>query len=145
MHHARVSSIEFIPFFVLTYLLTIERKSLLFLLLTIILYAINALFCWYYLFYIGYFIAFHTFYVVIRDRALPRGSQLLAPVACLVGVVLALSPILVPMVRAAIGKRFNLLAGWRHLRSRRYCLSCVSAISSSRVISRWRLSTTDWK
>ena len=54
MHHAGVSSIEFIPFFILTYLLTIERKSLLFLLLTIILYAINALFCWYYLFYIGY-------------------------------------------------------------------------------------------
>ena len=102
MHHAGVSSIEFIPFFVLTYLLTIERKSLLFLLLTIILYAINALFCWYYLFYIAYFIAFHTLYVAIRDRALPRGWQLLAPVACLAGVVVALSPILVPMVRAAM-------------------------------------------
>ena len=102
MHHAGVSSIEFIPFFILTYLLTIERKSLLFLLLTIILYAINALFCWYYLFYIAYFIAFHTLYVVIRDRSLPRGWQLLAPVACLAGVVVALSPILVPMVRAAM-------------------------------------------
>ena len=102
MHHAGVSSIEFIPFFVLTYLLTIERKSLLFLLLAIILYAINALFCWYYLFYIAYFIAFHTLYVAIRDRALPRGWQLLAPVACVAGVVVALSPILVPMVRAAM-------------------------------------------
>ena len=103
MHHAHVSSIEFIPFFVLTYLLTIERKSLLFLLLTIILYAINALSCWYYLFYIAYFIAFHTFYVAVRDHALPRGSQLFVPVACLIGVILALSPILVPMVRATIG------------------------------------------
>jgi hypothetical protein len=32
MHHAHVSSIEFTRFFMLTYLMTIERKSLLFLL-----------------------------------------------------------------------------------------------------------------
>jgi hypothetical protein len=103
MHHAHVSSIEFIPFFVLTYLLTIEKKSLLFLLLTIVLYALNALSCWYYLFYIAYFIAFHTLYVAIRGHSLPRGWQLLAPVACFAGVIAVLSPILVPMVRAAIG------------------------------------------
>ena len=103
MHHAHVSSIEFIPFFVLTYLLTIERKSLLLLLLTIALYALNALSCWYYLFYIAYFIAFHTLYIAIRDRASPRGWQLLTPVACLAGVIAALSPMLLPMVRAAIG------------------------------------------
>jgi len=103
MHHAHVSSIEFIPFFVLTYLLTIERKSLLFLLLTIVLYALNALSCWYYLFYIAYFMAFHTLYVAIRDDAVPRDWQLLAPIACLAGVIAVLSPILVPMVSAAIG------------------------------------------
>jgi len=60
MHHADVSSIEFIPFFVLSYLLTIERKSLFFLLLTIVLYVLNALSAWYYLFYIAYFMAFHA-------------------------------------------------------------------------------------
>jgi hypothetical protein len=103
MHHAGVSSIEFIPFFVLTYLLTIERKSLLFLLLTIILYAINAVLCWYYLFYIAYFIGFHTLYVAVRDQAIPRGWQLLTPVACLTGVIVALSPMLIPMVKAAMG------------------------------------------
>jgi hypothetical protein len=103
MHHAHVSSIEFIPFFMLTYLMTIERKSLLFLLLTIVLYALNALSCWYYLFYIAYFIAFHTLYIAIRNHAAPRGWQLLTPVACLLGVTAALSPILLPMLRAAIG------------------------------------------
>jgi hypothetical protein len=102
MHHAGVASIEFIPFFVLAYLQTIERKSLLFLLLTIVLYALSALSCWYYLFYAAYFIAFHTLYVAIRDRALPRGWQLLTPVACLAGVIAMLSPLLVPMVRAAM-------------------------------------------
>ena len=103
MHHAGVSSIEFIPFFVLTYLLIIERKSALFLLLTIILYAINALLCWYYLFYIAYFIGFHTLYVAVRDQAMPRGWQLLTPVACVTGVIVTLSPMLIPMVKAAIG------------------------------------------
>jgi len=102
MHHAGVSSIEFIPFFVLTYLLTIERKSLLFLFVTIILYALNALSHWYYLFYIAYFIAFHTLYVAIRDRIFPSGWQLLTPVACLAGVIAMLSPVLVPMARAAM-------------------------------------------
>jgi hypothetical protein len=103
LHHAHVASIEFIPFFVLSYLVTIERRNLLLLLLTIILYALNALSCWYYLFYLAYFVAFHTLYVAIRDRAVPRGWQLFTPIACLVGVVAVLSPILAPMVRAAMG------------------------------------------
>jgi hypothetical protein len=101
MHHAHVSSIEFIPLFVLSYLLTIERRRVLLLLLTIFLYALSALSCWYYVFYLAYFIAFHTIYVAIRDRALPTGWQLLTPVACIAGLVLLLSPILVPMVSAA--------------------------------------------
>jgi len=103
MHHVSVASIEFIPFFVLAYLMTIEKKSLLFLLLTIVLYALNALSCWYYLFYVAYFIAFHTVYVAVRDRAIPRGWQLFPAVACLAGVVAALAPLLVPMVTAAVG------------------------------------------
>jgi hypothetical protein len=76
---------------------------LLFLFLAIAFYALNALSCWYYLFYIAYFIAFHTLYIAIRDHAAPRGWQLLTPVACLVGVSVVLSPILVPMVRTAMG------------------------------------------
>ena len=72
MHHAHVSSIEFIPFFVLSYLVAIERKSIIWLGLAIAFYALSALSCWYYLFYIAYFIAFHTVYTVIRDRAFPK-------------------------------------------------------------------------
>ena len=93
MHHAHVSSIEFIPFFVLSYLVAIERKSIIWLGLAIAFYGLSALSCWYYLFYIAYFIAFHTVYTVIRDRAFPRGWSLLAPIACLAGVVIVLSPL----------------------------------------------------
>jgi hypothetical protein len=102
MQHAHVSTIEFIPFFLVSYLLTIERKSLLFLLLAIVFYSLNALSCWYYIFYVAYFIAFHTVYVAIRDRILPRGWELLTPIACLAGTIVVLSPILVPMIRTAM-------------------------------------------
>jgi hypothetical protein len=102
MHHAHVSQIEFIPFFVLAFLLTIERKSVLWLLSAIILFALNALSCWYYLFYVAYFIVFHTLYVAIRDRSLPSGWKLITPIVCVAGVVAALAPLLVPMMRMAL-------------------------------------------
>ncbi len=79
MHHAHVSSIEYIPLFVLSYLLTIERKSLPLLLITVALYALNALSCWYYLFYVAYFILFHAVYVAIRDRDPPAGVAVSLP------------------------------------------------------------------
>jgi len=103
MHHAGVSSIEFIPFFVLSYLVTIERKSIIWLGLAIAFYVLSALSCWYYLFYIAYFIVFHTVYTLIRDRALPSGWSLFTPIACLVGVAVVLSPLLVSMVSAPMG------------------------------------------
>ena len=103
MHHAHVSSIEFIPFFVLSYLVAIERKSIIWLVLAIAFYGLSALSSWYYLFYIAYFIAFHTVYIVIRDHAFPKGWNLLTPIACLAGAIIVLSPVLVPMVKMAIG------------------------------------------
>jgi hypothetical protein len=103
MHHAHVSQIEFIPFFVLAFLLCIERKSIVWLAAAIALFALNALSCWYYLFYVAYFIVFHTVYMALRDRSWPRGWRLIAPIACLAGAVAALSPLLLPMVAAAVG------------------------------------------
>ncbi len=103
MHHAHVSQIEFIPFFVLAYLVALERRSVALLLASIGLYALCALSCWYYLFYIAYFIVFHTAFVAITTRAVPRRWALAAPLACLTGVVIVLSPLLVPMVVAALG------------------------------------------
>jgi hypothetical protein len=103
MHHAHVSSIEFIPLFVLSYLLTIEKKSTLYLGYAIAFYALSALSCWYYLFYIAYFVGFHTVYMSINERALPSDWNLFTPIACLAGVVVLLSPLLIPMVREAAG------------------------------------------
>jgi hypothetical protein len=101
MHHIGVSSIEFIPFFILFYLLAIERKRFLLLLPAAALYTLAALSCWYYLFYLAYYMAFHLVYLALRDRALPAGWQLLAPVTCLGGAGALLAPILIPMIAMA--------------------------------------------
>jgi hypothetical protein len=101
MHHLHVASIEFIPFFVLSYWLAFERRSAAWLMAAIMFHALSALSCWYYLFYCGYFVTFHTIYHWVRTRIPPRGWALYAPFAEMGGVIVILSPWLVPMVREA--------------------------------------------
>lgn len=111
MQHAHVASIESIPFFVLCYLLAIEQKSIAWLASAIVFFALSALSSWYYLFYLAYFILFHAGYLVIRNRTLPRGWDLIAPIACLAGVVIALSPMLIPMVLQGLGNKSVYIGG----------------------------------
>jgi hypothetical protein len=98
MHHAHVTSIEFIPFFVFAYLTALEKRSFAWLGAAIVFWALSALSSWYYLFYLGYFVVFHTLYVCARDRTLPGGWRLYGPLASAVGTVLLLSPLLVRML-----------------------------------------------
>ncbi len=101
MHHAHVAWIGFIPFAVLSYLLALEKKSAAWLGAAIVFTALCGLSCWYYLFYIGYFIVFHTLYTCWRDNKLPRGWKLIAPLGCVFGAALLLSPLVWPMVLQA--------------------------------------------
>ena len=98
MHHAHVSEIGFIPFFVFAYVEGIERKSITWLGAAVIFYALSALCCWYYLFYLAFFMVFHAAFKMVRDRAPLRGWQLWAPLACWCSTLALLSPLLVPMV-----------------------------------------------
>ncbi|MEI9989160.1 MAG: hypothetical protein WDM86_03895 [Rhizomicrobium sp.] len=101
MHHAHVSSIEFLPFFALAYLLALERRSYAWLAAAVAFFALSALSSWYYLFYCAYFVAFHLLYLRVRDHAWPRGWNLIAPALCLAATGLLLAPWLVPMIAAA--------------------------------------------
>jgi hypothetical protein len=103
MHHAGVSSIEFIPPFVLLYLLAVERRSPAYLGSAVVLYALAALSSWYYLVYLACFVLFHVLYVAVRERRLPRCWSLLAAVACPAAVAAILAPILAPMTGAVMG------------------------------------------
>lgn len=113
MHHAHVSWIGFIPFFVLSYLIALERRSRAWLAASAVLYALSALSCWYYFFYLLFFLVFHTIYLRVRDHAWPRGFGLAAPLACVAGAVLLLSPLLLPMV--LLGGNANAYAGGANL------------------------------
>jgi hypothetical protein len=101
MHHAGVSSVEFIPVFALCYLLAAERGRVAFLPLAVAFYALSALSSWYYLVHLAYFIAFHSLHAAARERRWPRGWPLVAAVACPLAVAAILAPILLAMAQAA--------------------------------------------
>ena len=98
MHHAHVSEIGFIPFFVFAYLEGLERKSVAWLAAAVAFYALSALCCWYYLFYLAFFVVFHAVFKMVRDRTLLQGWQLWVPVLCCLATFILLSPLLLPMI-----------------------------------------------
>jgi hypothetical protein len=102
MHHAHVSGIEFLPLFVLFYLKTLERKNYGWLMAAAAMNALSALSCWYFFFYTFYFLAFHLLYLRIHDKKWPRGWRLTAPLLCLAGAILLLTPWLLPMVTSGL-------------------------------------------
>jgi hypothetical protein len=105
LHHMHVQSIEFIPYFVLSYILAIERRSVWVLGASLVFYALSALSCWYYLFYLAFFIIFHAVYTAWRARALPSGWHLTCASVTFGGIVLLLSPLLIPMIRESLAGR----------------------------------------
>jgi hypothetical protein len=102
MHHAHVAGIEFLPFFVLCFLLALERRDYRWLAGAVAFYALSALSCWYYLFYCFYFLLFHLLYLRLRDRRWPRGWPLAASALCLAGTGLLLSPLIIPMLLSSL-------------------------------------------
>ncbi|HEY3638940.1 MAG TPA: hypothetical protein VGK90_12400 [Rhizomicrobium sp.] len=107
MHHAHVSSIEFLPFFALAYLAAVERRSARYLIASALFCALSALSCWYYLFYCAYFMGFQLLYARVRDGRWPEGWPLAAPIICASLTILILSPLIVPMVLAASPSVYN--------------------------------------
>ncbi|WP_271598532.1 hypothetical protein [Bradyrhizobium sp. CCBAU 45384] len=100
MHHAHVATIEFLPLFVLFYLKALEERNYLHLAAASAMMALSALSCWYYLFYAFYFMAFDLVFRCSRDRKWPEKWQLAAPMLCVIGSILLLSPWLIPMIMA---------------------------------------------
>jgi hypothetical protein len=100
-HHMHVSTIEFLPFFALCFMLAYERRRISLVAFSILFYTLSALSCWYYLFYCAYLMGFYGLYRACSSRALPDRWQLGVIAAHLAGVVLLLSPLLAPMVASA--------------------------------------------
>lgn len=102
-HHLHVSSIEFIPFFVLFFILAVERRSWGFTALSTLCLALSALSCWYFLFYCGYFMMFMYAVVAIKQKRFFNSWPVTVILANLVGALVLLSPRLVPMIIQAMG------------------------------------------
>lgn len=101
LHHMHVSSIEFIPFFALFFILADERRSAALLVLSVACYALSALSSWYYLFYGLYFMAFYYAFRAYRRRAWPGRRELAVLAAHPAGLALVAAPLLVPMITVA--------------------------------------------
>jgi hypothetical protein len=104
MHHAHVATIQFLPLFVLFYLLALKRRSFRWLAGAAAMQALSALSCWYFFFYTVYFMAFHLLYLRVRDRKWPWGWNFTAPALCAAGAALLLSPWLVPMAVSGLNQ-----------------------------------------
>ena len=96
-HHLHVSSIEFIPFFALSFIVAVERRSRGFVVLSTLCFALSALSCRYYLFYCAYFMLFLYAVVAIKQNPWP----LIVVLSNIVGVLVLLSPLLAPMIAQA--------------------------------------------
>ncbi|MBA2587478.1 MAG: hypothetical protein H0U98_02530, partial [Alphaproteobacteria bacterium] len=99
---AHVSGIEFLPLFALFYLKAVSRKNHGSLIAAAAMAALSALSCWYFFFYALYFMAFHLLYLRVHERRWSRGWRLKAPLLCLAGTTLLLTPWLLPMLTSGL-------------------------------------------
>jgi hypothetical protein len=102
MHHAHVATTQFLPLFVLCYLVALERRSLAWVALAALLDALSALSCWYYFFYLFYFMAFHLLYLRLRAGRWPWGWNFAAPALVCGGAAVLLLPWLIAMAAAGL-------------------------------------------
>jgi hypothetical protein len=97
LHHMHVATIQYIPFFVNFFLSAVDTKKPRYLVGSILFYFLSAISCWYYLFYIGYFILFYYVYHAVAQRTLII-RRLLWPISAnILGVMVLLLPLVVPM------------------------------------------------
>jgi hypothetical protein len=102
--HMHVATIEFIPFFVLCFLRAVETGRANYLVGSIFFYCLSALSSWYFLVYIGCFLVFYYVYQAVMQKRLLLQRPLWAVAGNFAGVLLLLSPVLIPMLRE----------GWRN-------------------------------
>jgi hypothetical protein len=98
LHSMSVSTIQYIPFFVLCFIRFIEAGKWKAFTGTVIFYLLSALSCWYYLFYIAYFILFYYLFNAIQKRTFIIKELIKSILMIFVSVFLFLSPFIIPMV-----------------------------------------------
>jgi hypothetical protein len=101
--HMNVATVQFISFFALYMLRYMESQLIRFYIGLVVFFVLGALSCWYYLFYNAYFLLFYYVYYAVRKRAPLLKAPLMQIAAILAGAFVALSPLILPMIREGIG------------------------------------------
>lgn len=101
-HHIHINSIQFIPFFVLTFWDAVRFRKTSSLVFAAALFLLNTLCDWTYMIMAGYFMAFAYLYLALCNRRWWLGDFIKRSVVIVGATVLLLSPWLVPMVKIAL-------------------------------------------
>lgn len=102
LHHMNISSVQFIPFFVLFFIKAVKGQSRKDLGLAAVFFLLNALCDWNYLLYMTIFMSFSYIYLMIRQRKVLL-LDVLGKIALIGGITaIVLSPWLVRMVLVSI-------------------------------------------
>ncbi len=107
MHHMNISTIQFIPFFVLFYIRLIREGSWSNFLLTAVFLLCNALVDWNYLIFCVWFMLFAYIYLAIRRKKWWLKDVLLRSTASFAVVLAVLSPLLIPMIQTALSGQMS--------------------------------------
>ena len=111
IHHMNIATIQFIPLFVLFYVKAIKENSRPSLLLATVFLLCNALVDWNYLIFGVWFMLFSYLYLMLRRKKWWLPDVAIKSVVAFGGVILVLSPLIVPMVRAATSGQFSGMGG----------------------------------
>jgi len=112
LHHINISSIQFVPFFILFFIKAIKEKTIWNILWAAIFLFLNTICDWNYLIFAGYFILFSYIYLAVRRRRIVRGDVIIKSSIILVLGLAPLFPWLYEMI--TIGLRHPETNVWGH-------------------------------
>jgi uncharacterized membrane protein len=104
-HHYHISTLQFVPFFVLTYIRAVREKTRKYLILATGFFLLNALADWNYMFFAVYFVVFSYIYLAIRNRRLIMPDLIKKSATITLRPILPLSIWLVPMMKIELANR----------------------------------------
>ncbi len=101
-HHYHINNLQFVPFFVLTYIRAVKERTRQYLLLATVFFMLNALADWNYLFFACYFVVFSYIFLAIRNRRWIMPDLIKRNAVIILLPVLLLAVWLVPMIRIGL-------------------------------------------
>jgi hypothetical protein len=101
LHHVTIATVQFIPFFVLFYLRTMEHASRKNVLWASVFLLLNTLVCWDYLVYALFFMVAYYCITACRNKRLLMPGPIVSSLIIVGATLVFLSPLIIPMLASA--------------------------------------------